>query len=430
MRIQKIYRIILLFSFSVFGLWSCIATQTGKTNPIVYKYNFSSLYNPSESSLHPESFAYINSDTTALVFFKQSIAELQQNMNNPSTQQIKFNLKYILRDENNAAIVDSSSLSYSINLGESEDFVISYFKVNLPNRNKYKLILIVADLKENLGKRLLVDVDNSIDFAASSFFTEVFEESTTPLFNCFVNSNSKYRITSKVIGKDSITVDYYSFANYNIIPPYYLTYAQNEVAKLDSSFVYNLGDTIKFDKLGIYLFKSSAQNVTGLGLINAGNYFPEIMTPSKMLEPLGLITTSKEYEEIEKSDNLKLSIESFWLARSNNQKYAKEQIRVFYNRVKFANTFFTDDKEGWKTDRGNLYVLLGPPSVVNLSPTGEDWFYGENPDVAGVLFVFDKINNPTSNNSYRLRRDVSYQTIWTQSVSTWRDGRIFSITKN
>ncbi|PLX06863.1 MAG: hypothetical protein C0596_14310 [Marinilabiliales bacterium] len=127
---------------------------------------------------------------------------------------------------------------------------------------------------------------------------------------------------------------------------------------------------------------------------------------------------------------MKVSIDNFWLGKSNNQKFAREQIRVFYTRVELANKYFSDYREGWKTDRGNLYVILGPPTIVNMSSSGEEWFYGENPDVAGVLFIFDKGKSITGHTIYRLRRDAMYQTIWGQALTTWRNGRIFTITKN
>ena len=149
-----------------------------------------------------------------------------------------------------------------------------------------------------------------------------------------------------------------------------------------------------------------------------------------MLEPLKLVSTAKELKLIKESEDLKTAIDDFWLGKSNNQKFAREQIRVFYNRVELSNKLFSDYREGWKTDRGNLYVILGPPTIVNMSEDGEEWFYGENPDVAGVLFIFDKENSIYGSPVYKLRRGAVYQTIWSQAIATWRDGRIFTITKN
>ena len=57
----------------------------------------------------------------------------------------------------------------------------------------------------------------------------------------------------------------------------------------------------------------------------------------------------------------------------------------------------------------------------------EEWFYGEDPDVAGIFFLFDKIETQNYNKSWVLKRDSNYQTIWAQALQTWRQGRIFTI---
>jgi GWxTD domain-containing protein len=178
----------------------------------------------------------------------------------------------------------------------------------------------------------------------------------------------------------------------------------------------------------MYVLRNTDQNSGGLCLINCGPHYPMIKTVSAMLEPIKLLAGNKEYNEIKNADNLKTAIDKFWFSKSENQKFAKEQIRVFYNRVALANKFFIEDKEGWKTDRGMIYIMLGPPSIVNINASGEEWFYGENPDVAGILFIFDKFNNPYCGTVTALRRDTNYQSVWAQALQTWKSGRVFSIT--
>jgi GWxTD domain-containing protein len=198
----------------------------------------------------------------------------------------------------------------------------------------------------------------------------------------------------------------------------------------DSVFSYRIGDSISFTRIGAYVLKPSSQNAGVLCLINYGQSFPEVSILSDMLEPIQLISTSKDFEKIKEAENLKIAIDSYWLGLSNNQKFAREQIRVFYNRVSLANRFFSDYRPGWKTDRGMLYIVLGPPTIVNISARGEEWFYGENPEVAGILFQFEKRSNVYSAYEYRMFRDELYQTIWSQAIATWRNGRVFTITKN
>jgi hypothetical protein len=40
----------------------------------------------------------------------------------------------------------------------------------------------------------------------------------------------------------------------------------------------------------------------------------------------------------------------------------------YYRRVAFANRSFTTFRDGWKTDRGMVYIILGPPDEIERRP--------------------------------------------------------------
>ncbi len=432
MKILKPSNYIVLFILAA-GLFaaSCVSVQQTTAPAPSYKYNFSSLYNPGESDLHPEVRTYINTDTSAIVFYRIPKSELRQLLTDPSSSSVKLQIKYVLRDVSTFEIVDSSSFINSINIKETNSSVFSYFHVKIPAKSNYKLIVSIAGQREKSGKRLIMELDNSSVFTQDYFLPEKSEDSAwTVLYDNYVNEEGIYRISSKTHQGASLNFEYYKFQEYVLVPPYYLAKYDTEVHKPDSVFLYKPGDTLTFPAKGIYLMRPSSQSPASVRFINAGRYFPDVMVLKDMLEPLKLLTGNKEYNEISGSEDLKLAIDNFWLSKSENQKIAKEQIRVFYNRVALANKYFTDDKEGWKTDRGIIYVMLGPPSVINMSSEGEEWIYGENPDVAGVLFIFDKINDSWAGSRYVLRRNETYQSVWAKALTTWKNGRIFTITNN
>ena len=429
MKIQN-SKIFVISAFVVVLLYSCMIPQeTIRTSPS-YRYNFSSLYNNGESIMNPEKRVYIVSDTLAIFYYRVKTEELWASQDNPSDTILNFTVKYALRDLNTFKIVDSSKQIIRINTDIENDYVSSYLKIPIVPQTKYKLIVGFYGERVKSGKRLIVEIDNSSLFVADRYLVKKADDDHNITYNNFVSADILYRIESASLGDLSVNIEYYKFSNYTVVPPYYLSNREPELIEADSTFIYKLGEDIEFEEEGFYLIKASSTDQAGLCLLRAANSYPEIMQVKDMLEPLKIITGNKQYEEIENSENCKLAIDKFWLDRSNNQKFAKEQIRVFYNRVNLANIYFSDFDEGWKSDRGNLYVLLGPPSIVNMSSKGEEWFYGENPDVAGVFFIFDKTNNPYSGTVYKLRRDDLYQTIWSQAVATWRDGRIFTITNN
>lgn len=95
----------------------------------------------------------------------------------------------------------------------------------------------------------------------------------------------------------------------------------------------------------------------------------------------------------------------FWRMRDTNQATAKNEFREEYlNRAKHANTNFRAFQlEGWRTDRGRVYMVYGPPSDVERRPNEpnsypfEIWKYDQLQ--TGVVFVFADLDGYSN---YRL----------------------------
>ncbi len=59
----------------------------------------------------------------------------------------------------------------------------------------------------------------------------------------------------------------------------------------------------------------------------------------------------------------------FWKRRSTNPNAPRnEKMSLYYARVEYANKHFTRYREGWRTDMGLVFILLGPPSNVERYP--------------------------------------------------------------
>lgn len=421
--------ILLIILIATIFVTSCVSVnkQTSPAPPS-YKYNFASLYNPAATDMHPEIRIYLKSKTEALVFYKLPLNELKAITKDQTASEAKLMIKYIIRNTSDFSVADSGSLVNVINLQDKQDFISSYFNVKLPLNYDCKIVISIYGQKENSGKRLLADINPDLQSSQAYLPKIISNGENRILFGNYVNSDDTYSIVSEINPETELRFNYYKFTDYVNVPPYYIASNHSQAQIPDSSFVYSQGDSIIFPNQGVYVLQAATQTTGGLCLINVGKFYPKIQTVSAMLEPLKLIATNKEYNEIKNSANQKLAIDNFWISKSKSQKFAQEQIRVFYNRVSLANSYFTEDKEGWKTDRGMIYVMLGPPSIVNINATGEEWFYGENPEIAGILFIFDKINTQISGTSIVLKRDNNYQLVWAQALQTWKNGRIYTIT--
>jgi len=74
------------------------------------------------------------------------------------------------------------------------------------------------------------------------------------------------------------------------------------------------------------------------------------------------LTTDEEKENF---------IEQFWRRRDPDLKTAQNEFKEeHYRRIAYANERFTSGKSGWKTDRGRIYIIHGPPTEITENTGG------------------------------------------------------------
>jgi GWxTD domain-containing protein len=65
-------------------------------------------------------------------------------------------------------------------------------------------------------------------------------------------------------------------------------------------------------------------------------------------------------------------IEAFWARRDPTpDTYENEYKEEHYRRIVYANDHFGSQAPGWKTDRGRIYILYGPPDDIDSSAEGK-----------------------------------------------------------
>jgi GWxTD domain-containing protein len=76
----------------------------------------------------------------------------------------------------------------------------------------------------------------------------------------------------------------------------------------------------------------------------------------------GQLATNEEREQF---------IEQFWLRRSTNPDLPDNEFKEeHYRRIAYANEHYASGIPGWKTDRGHMYIVWGPPDEIDSHPTG------------------------------------------------------------
>jgi GWxTD domain-containing protein len=89
-----------------------------------------------------------------------------------------------------------------------------------------------------------------------------------------------------------------------------------------------------------------------------------IISPEEK-EVFGKLATSEERDQF---------IEQFWRRRDPDPKTAANEFKEeHYRRIAYANENYQSGLAGWKTDRGRVYIIYGPPDQREAYPTGGNY---------------------------------------------------------
>lgn len=98
--------------------------------------------------------------------------------------------------------------------------------------------------------------------------------------------------------------------------------------------------------------------------------FPEVISIEDRTAPLIYIATESEFRSLTEGATTEerwKKLEDFWSTHVDRDLY--------YERVAYANRYFTCKTDGWRTFPGYVYIVVGPPDAVECLPGVERWFY-------------------------------------------------------
>jgi GWxTD domain-containing protein len=186
------------------------------------------------------------------------------------------------------------------------------------------------------------------------------------------------------------------------------------------------GQLLRLTQQGLYALRIGGlggEPVRTVPLLVVPSDFPGQVTAPELIDPLLYLTTAAERQQLRQAANPKRAVDQFWLkAAGGDQTRGRDLIRRYYGLVTTANELFTGHKAGWLTDRGLVYIVLGPPVSVHRLPTGEErWTY----DAVGrsdkeTIFTFRPRPSTLAPDNYELVRRPEYEMLWYAAVERWR----------
>jgi len=151
--------------------------------------------------------------------------------------------------------------------------------------------------------------------------------------------------------------------------------------------------------------------------------FPEVKSAAQLVEAICYLNPDSTLLNALSSEQ-KWVVDSFWLARSSNRNQARKLLRAYYKRVVFANTQFTDWRPGYLTDRGQIYILLGPPDELYLELDKERWTYYPEGTGPGTQFIFSYGELKGMPVGWYLELESYHVPLFERARDRWLDGKI------
>ena len=113
----------------------------------------------------------------------------------------------------------------------------------------------------------------------------------------------------------------------------------------------------------------------------------ELETPYRkwLNEDVAYIITDEEraaFKRLQTDEEREQFIENFWLRRDPTPDTVENEFKEeHYRRIAYANEHFASGIPGWKTDRGKIYIMYGPPDEIDDHSSGG--FYERPPEEGG-----------------------------------------------
>ncbi|HZK09424.1 MAG TPA: GWxTD domain-containing protein [Bacteroidales bacterium] len=402
-----------------------LATATCKTTNQTTYTNLAAHYQPDEESAISGIRIFHETDSLTRVYLQYSTGGLlYQQPPNKEFLQANYSISYQLFSSYECStVLDEQTFRFSDSLYATSAAELTFdFAVQAFAPETYLLQIRFADLNKDeavLYPRMI--------YKASPGNTQNFlpvDENGAIVYTDWISWKTKFNVRTNRRDLGKMVVSYFEESFPPAIPPFAGSHPEAYQYRPQKTTLLPLAngqsEYVQYVKEGIYHFQNDTTQREGLTLFRFYDDYPEVTRPKQMVEPLRYLTSNTEFKQLEQSLDPRQAIDSFWVATAGNPERATELIRDYYSRVQYANRYFTSHKEGWKTDRGMLYIIYGAPSTVYRRKDIETWIYGKQGNRVFLRFDFIRAINPFTNNDFELQRDPQFKEQWYNAVYFWR----------
>jgi GWxTD domain-containing protein len=428
--------------FIVLVLLQAVAfTSCRTTQPVTDSKDLSYIYNPTKNPFNPRYNVYNQSDESSVLSVKFFANELYFSEANPQglpTAQMLISVK-LFNSSQGRRLTDTAVFNLSI-IRETgrQEYTYDVPLIVEPGNEYTAEVRILDRIRLKVVQAFVtfntLSENNRYNFKVLGHFDK------NELFNTVLKVDEYINLVYSRRHIDSLFISFYRpFREVPdppsmILPEKILDYEPDKLVALPYS------DTLPmmFPREGVYHCSTGRNIADGYTFVNLGSDYPAMTAPEIMIEPLAYLASADELDSLRFALKPKVALDNFWIKCGGNVDKARELIRIYYTRVLFSNYYFTSYKQGWRSERGMIYVIYGPPDKVYKTADGENWGYrkpviksswGGRYKVSDeyLYFNFKKRDNRFSDNDYYLSRNETLVTYWDKAIASWRKGIVFRL---
>lgn len=389
-----------------------------------------SLTNPDSDLLEVNAIAYHLNDSVTRFFVEvknENLVYKRPDTTAAFYAELRVTCK-LLAETNSKKIIDSCSFyMYDRSVSESiyPKSLLSQFKLMARRGNNYFLDITVLDIGKRTQYHAGLNIYKQTNFSDQNFL--VTKNDSVVFKNNFLE-NEKVVVQFQNRAVRQVTVDCF-FKEFGPAAPPFSTKSQDELKyKPDSIFEMQLSTNqfmLTMPAKGFFHVRTSTESLEGISLYTYDKTFPGVSNAEEMINCTRYIMSREEFDNCKQAADKKNCIDNFWLTVGGSNERARELLKRYYGRVKEANKNYSNYTQGWKSDRGMVYIVFGDPTNVYRSKSDEIWVYGNEANPNMLRFIFNKTQNPFTDNDFVMERSVFYKDAWYNTVDAWRQGVLY-----
>lgn len=423
-KIIRFYQSLFLLALILFVAVGCNSSSSTS------KINFAYKYDPEPSIIRPDFKAFHLTDKLSNLYFSINSKEvLYTKITGDTSYKADLKIRYKIYNQNDIkTILDSATFDMrdTTTEGNFDKVLVGGFTLNTEINNSFFVEIRIRDVNRDLNVVEFFNFKKTNELNNGHFL--LLDSNQLPLLNDQIHENEFFHIVkSPLLVSDNFNLNFYG-SPFGMAPPPFsengINYSLPEAINSEKLSFFSDTIAVSSKNKGFYTI-SEISKTSNYSFLSVDKEYPILGDVAQLIPPTRFISTQKEYDKLLASKDAKAGVDEFWLNITKDFNRAKQILGTYYGRVENSNRYFSDVQEGWKTDRGLIYLIYGAPSTIYKGYNYEKWIYGEESNMLAISFSFKRMETPISTNSYILERNNTYKSSWYRAVDNWRQGRVY-----